>query len=170
MAYAKFMDSDYIFTNTNIDKNVDINKVNVCIKEAQEFNIQSVLGYDLYQKLMNDIETTGTTTGYYYTLLTEYIQICQAYWVIYHILPELNYHLTNKAVSEKHSEYSQATELDKIEYLRKVAESKAQNYERRITEYIINNSQHFPEYFTATGINIRPKSENTFGGFYFGKR
>lgn len=166
MANVMFIDSDFIFDNTNIDKDVDILKVNVAIREAQTLNIKSVLGQSLYDKLCNDIDATGTTTGYYYTLLVDYVQIAQAYWTIYHILPYLNYNLTNKSISEKHSEFSQASDLDKVNFLIKIAESKAQYYEQRIMEYIVNNANHFPEYYTITGLGIRPKSNNYFGGLY----
>lgn len=171
MTDVLFIDSNYIFDHTNIDKDVEILKVNVAIKEAQELNIQRVLGYDLYTKFVSDIKSTGTTTGYYYNLMVDYIQISHAYWTIYHILPELNYHLTNKAISEKHSEYSQATDLDKVQYLVKLAESKAQYFDQRIVEYIVNNSNHFPEYYIVSGIDrIRPKSNNYFGGLYLRKK
>lgn len=170
MAYAQFIDSTYVFNNTPIDSNVDPIKVNIAIKEAQELNIKSILGQELYTKIFNDILGTGTTTGYYLTLLTDYIQRCQAYWAVYHVLPTLQYNLSNKGVTEKHSEYSESSELDKIIFLRKDAESKAQFFGQRITEYIINNAEHFPEYYQQSGLGIQPKSNNYFGGIYLPNR
>lgn len=170
MSYAKFISSDYVFKHTLIDSNVDPDEINKFITQAQDINIQQVIGNTLYVKLMNDIATTGTSSGKYLELLTDYIQRCQAEWVVYHSLPFLNYKLTNKSVSQKNSEHSQPSQLEDIKYLRAEVRNTAEFYSQRIREFIINNQSSFPEYFTNVNINsIRPKSNNYFGGIYIGR-
>jgi len=165
--FAKFITVDYVLANSTIDKDVDADLVNQFIDESQDINIQELLGYSLYTKIMTDISTTGTTTGAYYDLLTQHIQPTQTKWLVYHLLPFLNYHLTNKSVSEKSSEYSKPTELANLQYIRSIAQSKAEFYGARLKEYIKNNLSSFPEYYSINGFDrIRPKSTNYYGGMY----
>lgn len=170
MAYAKFLTVQDVLDNTPIQKDVDADLINKFIDMAQDINIQECIGYSLYHSLMDKV-ATDTATGHYYTLLVDYIQKAQSIWVMYHILPYLNYHLTNKSVSVKSSEYSEAAELDKIIYLRKNVESNAMFYINRLTEYLANNNGNFPELYSATGIGrIQPNNSNTVGGMYLPKR
>lgn len=168
MAFARLCTSDYIFKNTVIDKNVDPELINKFINHAQDISIQTVLGYNLYQKLMNDIITSGAPTGPYLTLLTDYIQRALALWVVYHSLPFINYHLTNKSVSEKSSDNDTPTQLSTVQYLRENVKNDAEFYSVRIREFIINNQGDYPEYFQygPNRLEITPRPENYFNGIY----
>ncbi|RYY51496.1 MAG: hypothetical protein EOO06_00395 [Chitinophagaceae bacterium] len=169
--YASLLDTEYLLDNTVIDKNVDVELLSMFIREAQDMNIQQVIGTTLYQKLMNDVFTTGAPIGNSYKILVDdYIIPCQCQWVVYHSLPYLNYKLTNISVSEKSSEHSNPTDLDTIKYLRDEQRNKAEFYSQRITEYICNNISSYPEYNNPNNTNeIRPKSNNYFGGIYLRK-
>jgi len=168
MAFARFVTSDYIFKNTVIDKNVDPELINKMISDAQDIDIQTVLGYNLYQKLMNDIISSGSPTGAYLTLMTDYIQRALAKYVIYRSYLPLNYHLTNKSVSEKSSDNDQPTQLQNVQFLMEKSKNDAEFYAVRIREYIINNQGSFPEYFQygPNRLQITPRPENYFNGIY----
>ena len=172
MAFAKFISTEYLFKYTVIDDNVDPYLLNKYIIQAQDLNIQQVIGNTLYVKLMNDIVNSGSPTGYYLTLLTDYIQRCQAEWVVYHAMPFLNFRMTNKAVSEKNSDNSNPTALENIIWLRDQVRNSAEFYSTRIREYIVNNQNEFPEYFNPSQnlLSIKPKWDNYFGGIYLGRR
>ena len=173
MNKAKFLTFEYLVKWTIMDENVDANLVEPFILQSQDINIQTIIGNTLYVKLMNDIITTGTTTGYYLTLMTDYIQPAQAQWAIYHSLPFLNYKLTNKAVSEKSSDNSTVTPLETVQYLRNTIRDNAEFLSTRIREYIINNQTQFPEYFSPNNQNllsIKPQVNQYFGGVYLGGR
>ena len=173
MNKAKFITFEYLVKWTIMDENVDANLVEPFILQSQDINIQTIIGNTLYVRLMNDIITTGTTTGYYLTLMTDYIQPAQAQWAIYHSLPFLNYKLTNKAVSEKSSDNSAVTPLETVQYLRNTIRDNAEFLSTRIREYIINNQTQFPEYFSPNNQNllsIKPQVNNYFGGVYLGGR
>jgi len=172
MNKAKFITFEYLVKWTILDENVDANLVEPFILQAQDINIQSIIGNTLYVKLMNDIITTGTSTGQYLTLLTDYIQPAQAQWAIYHALPFLNYKLTNKAISEKTSADSSPTSLETTQYLRNTVRDNAEFLSTRIREYIVNNQSAFPEYFSPqlNLMSIKPSINQYFGGVYLGGR
>lgn len=167
MTYSTFITPEYVYRWSIVDDNVDPNLLQTFIIKAQDINIQTAIGNNLYVKLMSDI-SNNTISGYYQTLVNDYIQKCQLEWTIYHALPYINYRLTNKAVSEKKSDSSDATELKNIQYLREDVRSTAEFLTRRITEYIINNQAQFPEFFfmTPAQLQITPKLNNYFGGIY----
>ena len=167
MTYSTFITPEYVYRWSIVDDNVDPNLIQTFIIKAQDINIQTTIGNNLYVKLMSDI-SNNTLSGYYQTLVNDYIQKCQLEWTIYHALPYINYRLTNKAVSEKKSDSSDPTELKNIQYLREDVRSTAEFLTRRITEYIINNQAKFPEFFflTPAQLQITPKLNNYFGGIY----
>jgi hypothetical protein len=172
--YARFISTEFIYNTTIIDSNVDATLVNKFIDMSQDINIQQVLGHDLYHKLM-DLVANNTITDVnnkaYYNLLVDYVQKTQAYWLVYNILPYINYHLTNKSVTTKSSDSSQATGLPELEFLRSDSQSKAEFYVARIRELIVNDPSSYPEYFTTAGIDrITPKALNYFGGLYLPNR
>ena len=61
---------------TGVHDNVDDKLISPEIKAAQDLYILPLLGSALMTKLQNDIESTGTTTGDYLTLLDEYLVDC----------------------------------------------------------------------------------------------
>lgn len=170
MTFSTIITPQYLFKWTVIDDNIDPNLLDTFIIKAQDINIQSVIGNTLYVKIMNDIYA-NTLTGYYKILVDSYIQKCQAEWVVYHSMPYINYRLTNKAVSEKKSEWSDATELKNIQYLREDVRNTAEFLSTRIREYILNNQTQFPEFFLCPSnqLSIKPSRNNYFGGLYLPK-
>lgn len=161
-----------------LDQNIDDDALNSFILIAQNVRIQQVLGYDLYMRFINDINTYGSPQGAQYLfLMNNYIQAATALWSIYEAAPSLGFKITNKAVSQKSSEYGQPSSRQDIEYIRQQISNNAQFYSTRIREYITNNPNDFPEYFQVTGVNrIRAKRNSYFGGLYlpdnywFGRR
>lgn len=168
MTYSNFIGVDYLYKHTVIDRNVDADLLTPFIVEAQDINIQRVIGNTLYVRLMADI-SSNTISGYYKTLLDSYIQKATAQWTLYHCLPYINHRITNKAVSEKKSDNSDVSSDLTVNMLRSDARDKATFYNQRITEYIVNNINQFPEYTQWQGLNIRPKSSSFFGGIYIPK-
>ena len=170
MIKARFVSVEYVTENTIIDKNVDGNLINKMIDLAQDLNVQQILGYNLYNSIMNKVSDGSINNNNnlaYRTLLTDFIQSALCKWVVYHILPYINYQITNKAVLTKSPDNTQAAGLNELAYLRDEAKSIAQFYDARIREYIINNTGLYPEYWTTEGIGrIMPKSQNYFGGMY----
>lgn len=170
--YANFISTNYIFKYSVIDDNVDPLLLEPFIRQAQDLNVQTILGNTLYVKLMSDIPPNGSgPTGYYKELLDNWIQPAVMHWTVYHALPFINYKLTNKAISEKNTMSSSGgstpTALDTVKYLRDVTRDKAEFYNQRIREYIINNEQYLPEYSIYTNLqSIKPKPTTYFGGIY----
>lgn len=164
MAKAAFIDTPYIYKYTIIETNVDADLILKFIWKAQDLNIQSAIGQNLYTKLINDCPNFQ---GAYYTLVVDYIQPCLAEWVVYHALPFINFRLTNKAVSTKSSDNSLPSTADDIRWLRDQVRNNAEFYSERLKDYIRNNPSSFPEYYQRTlSFEINPSKTAYFSGIY----
>ena len=124
--------------------------------------------YHLCVKFINDINTYGSPQGAQYLfLMNNYIQPAVALWSIYEAAPSLGFKITNKAISQKSSEYGQPSSRQDIEYIRQQISNNAQFYSQRIREYITNYPNDFPEYYQITGVNrIKAKRNNYFAGLF----
>jgi hypothetical protein len=165
-----FITTSYIkrYYSGYLDQNIDDDSLNSFILMAQNIRIQQVLGYNLYIKLIDDINATNSPQGAQYVfLMNNFIQPATALWSIYEAAPSLGFKITNKAVSQKSSEYGQPSSRQDIEYIRQQLSNNAQFYSQRIREYITNNPNDFPEYFQVTGVNrLRAKRNNYFAGLF----
>lgn len=169
MAFVQLIDTDYVYLNTTIDKNVDPGLVNPNIIVAQDTTIQQIIGENLYQTLMNMVATntiSSPSNSMYAILLNNYIQPALAHWAVWFSLPDIQYRLTNKSMVQKTNDNTQATGLDELIYMRSNVKHYADFYNQRIREQIINNPSSYPEYFQSVGIDrIRPKRTTYFSGW-----
>lgn len=169
MPFVKLIDADYIFTYTTVDKNVEPLTLEPSIIVAQDTNIQQIIGYNLYNRLMNLVyseEINDVENSAYKELLNNHIQPALAQWAVYHALPSIQYHLTNKSILSKTTDNATTTGLPELKYLRENTKNYADFYNQRIREVIINNPTAYPEYFQTIGLDrIRPKRTTYFSGW-----
>lgn len=167
MTNVLFMDTPYVYKYTIVEANVDADLVQKFIIKAQNLNIQNAIGQNLYQTLIDNFNNNGTFTQPYLTLVKDYIQPCQAEWIVYHLLPFMNYRLTNKAVSQKSSDNSQPSTVDDVRWLRDQVRNTAEFYTERLKDYIRNNPSLFPEYYTVSlTFEVRPNKTGYFSGIW----
>lgn len=164
MDYKLFITSNYVYKMSVIESNVDSDLIQKFIWKAQDLNIQSVLGQNLYTKMLNDCPNY---TGYYNQLMVYYIQPALCEWVVYHMLPFINFRLTNKAVSQKSSDNSQPSTADDIKWLRSQVRNNAEFYNERTRDFIKNYPNEFPEFYQTTlGFEVKPNVSNYFSGIF----
>lgn len=164
--YVQLTDLKYIKETVIIDSNVDDLLLISAVRNAQEIEIQKVLGTKLYNKIMSDL-SSNSLANQYENLLYDYIQIAHCNWTLYHSFVNLEWKLTNKSVSEKSSDNSQATDKKNISFLRENTRLIAESYSQRMTDIIIANIGDFPEYETSgcsTNGNISPDKNQYFSG------
>lgn len=172
---AFIIDSNYLKTQYPgyVEANVDNNAIESFILLAQDINLQSCIGYTMYNYIISQLiidPTGGSLSDQYKYILINYIQPEVALWSLYQMYPTLLYKPTNKAVVTKHSDDSNAVGIRELEYLRNQIRNNAEFYDSRIREYITNFVNDFMEYFSTSGVNrITPKSNVYFGGMYLNR-
>lgn len=158
--------------HTPIQDNVDDSLLNPYIYKAQETHIQQILGTNLYDKIMNLVQTNtiGTASNVNYkTVLDDYLVPCLIEYSFYEVMPFISLKITNKSIVRGNAEFATEGDLADLKYLRSSVRDLAEFYAQRLTNYLKQYSYNFPEYFTNSGIDkIVPNSTSYFNGIYIG--
>lgn len=166
MSYARLITTEYLLKRSMIDENLDAALLTTFIDTAQDRFIQSILGENLYNKIMTDV-ASNTISGQYLVLLANYIQPSLMWATIYEALPFLTFKITNKSVVQKTADNTQAATDTNVNWLRNIVKNNADFYNQRIREYIVNNPSDFQEYWQSIGVErITPRRSTYFSGMY----
>ena len=92
-----FIDASYIKAYSHIDGSVDEKDMLPSIIQAQDSQIQPILGTDLFNKLKTEI-TAGTISGNYDTLLNDYVRMATLKWTLVHFYPYLQGKIMNGTI------------------------------------------------------------------------
>ena len=169
MSYVLFISEARLKKLTAVHANVEPDELTPFVVQSQDIYIQDILGTKFYNALKNKI-TGDTVTGYYQTLLDDYIAPTLANYAVYLAFPSLNYKIKNKAVMNPTSEESNATDLNALKYVRGSVLDTAQFYAERTREYIRDNQEQFPEYLNPGVDGVMPNKNNPyFHGIYIPK-
>jgi hypothetical protein len=159
-----FLSVDYLRDNTVINGNVDSEILEPFILLAQNVHIETIVGTKLYNNIIDEI-IADTLSADNQTLLDDYLQPALLQWSLYESLPFINYKLTNKAISTKNSDNSDAVELDELHYLRTTVKDVAEYMSERATKFLKTNETTYPLYLLNTECDeIRPNKTNYFSG------
>ena len=156
--------------HTPIQDNVDDSLLNPYIYKAQETHIQQILGTNLYDKVLNLVQTNtiGTASNVAYkTVLEDYIVPCLIEYSFYEVMPFISLKITNKSIVRGNAEYAAEGDLADLKYLRQSVRDLAEFYAQRLTNFLRQYSNNYPEYFTNSGLDkIVPNSTSYFAGVY----
>ncbi len=165
-----FISIEYLRVNSIINDNVDSKVLLPIIRMAETKYIQQVLGNNLYEKLvLLATSNPSLITGYYKTLLEEYIIPVLVQYSVYESVPFMNFKFRNKAISKQGSDNSTPADLSELSYIRDNVLQTAQFYSERMLNYIINNMAQFPEY-TSANLDVAPDTQSYFNGIHIPKR
>ena len=161
-----FISTTYLRQNTPIEDNVDDDKISPYIIQAQDTYLQEGIGETFYNRLKAGVQNNNLNNDET-TFLRNFVMPLVAQYAFYLMFPFLNYKATNKAISKENSEYSTASELDEIKYLRSAILDLAEFYKRRMIKWLLDYPGTFPEYDSPSAKDNMPKSpQSYFSGIY----
>ena len=168
MAKVLFITTDYYKSNTVTSDQVGDKVLAATIADAQAMYIEPLLGTRLYEELKSKI-IGGTLAGDYLTLMNDYVVITLLKWTEHDLFYMNNYKNRNKGVSTKNSENATTVSFNELNFLMEKAERKANFYGIKLVDYLVCNSNLFPEYCTNDeGGEISPVSSAAKSGLYLG--
>ncbi len=130
---------------TTLNNSVDTELIKNCIRTAQDYYLQSIIGTVLYEKILTDIDS-GSLTGDYKTLVDSYIQDYLLYATYYETLEEIFIRPRNKGLLKPTGgENSVDVDLQTYNVKRQSVENKMTYYAERLTNYILEDNGLFPE-------------------------
>jgi hypothetical protein len=142
-----FITESYLKNNTPITRNVDITDVAPYIKPASDMRVQAILGTYFYEYLLTEYNAQNLSNDE--TTLVEKIQPVVAWRAAEQAVFGLSYQLKNKGIQVQFGDYSQNVGQSEVAFVMAHYEQKANFYENRLINYILENKALFPQ-FTST--------------------
>ena len=134
---------DYSIINSNVADELLSN----AILEAQEVDLQQILGSKLYKKIIELVKTNtiDTETDYKY-LLDEYCIKVIIYAATSRSAVYAHYKIMNKGTQVQNSDNSNPVSIAELEYLRDEIKNTLEFFEKRLQDFLITNKDLYPEF------------------------
>lgn len=130
---------------TDINNNVDSKLLKNAVREAQDIEIQRILGTKLYNAIKDKIKT-NTLTGDYEELVLDFVQNALLYAAYYYSLEDIYLRPRNNGLlSPTGGENSEKVDGTFYNRKRQSVQNKKEFYEERLTNYLIQKQGLFPE-------------------------
>ena len=135
--------------NTPITDNVDSSELRFAIQQSQAIQIQETLGTNLYEKILQlvdtgDINLAGNAN--YKSLLDNYIQPTLIAYSYYLALDNFWVKFINIGLVQNRSEQGQPVDLKTLQYLKTNANNQAEFQDNLMRRHLIFRSGLYPEY------------------------
>tara|TARA_R100001440_G_scaffold6819_4_gene13792 strand:+ start:16310 stop:16822 length:513 start_codon:yes stop_codon:yes gene_type:complete len=168
MAQALFINRTDLIRNSNMDGNIDTDKILPFIKLSQELEIKNITGSALYDKISSLI-TSGdidlVANAKYKTLLNDYIVPALIWYAQAAFYPFHYIQIRNGGVFKHSSETAETVSKDELDYIVKKARDNGEYYGRRFVDFMSFNQSDYPEYTSNTNDQINPSQDQTFNGW-----
>ena len=163
--HTLFISTDRLKKDSDLGGSVDDNLLLPYILMAQDRYILPILGTDLQNKLISDIQG-GSLTGNYLTLLQTYIQPALVQFAFATVLPFLRLRMVNNAVVTMSSEQGGTVSHDELKPLINASMDQGEFYRERLIDYLRGNLTNFPEYSTnqSSEGDLSPTTQNYYAG------
>lgn len=144
MTKVLLVSEDYVKTNSNLGDNVWGKFLLPAIREAQDMRLQTIIGSNLYNALLDKV-ASGTVDGQYKDLLDDYVQVVLLYQVLSDVVDILDVKLVNLGTVRNRDEYvDNISDAERVR-LKQNYEYKADFYVRRMQQFLLDNRTAFPE-------------------------
>lgn len=168
-----FVSIDNIKDETPIQMNVDDDRIRPFIIQAQEVNVQRILGTKLFNRIRDDI-MFNTLRGDYRDLLNDYIKPVVVQYTLYYALPFISMQITNKSIGRGSADWFNESSLEDLKYLRNASKDYAEYYEQRLIQYLACGGEGYNKFIELKenkGSDIKPTNRNGFfSGIYVPKK
>lgn len=171
MVTTLFISENKLKAFSDLNQSVDADLLKNAIREAQDIRLQQYIGYKLYEKLIDDVNS-NTLSGNYLDLMTGYIQDTLLYWSYYEALEAIWLRPRNNGLLiPQGGQEAQAADIRIFDKKRDSVRNKAEWYAERLVGYLIDNaSAMFPEFGTENGMEIFPDQRSAFNSPFVTKR
>lgn len=150
---------DDIYKYSQLNGNVDVDKISPFVKVAQDIEIQDVLGTNLYQKILQGV-IDDNLSGNYLVLLNQYIQPMLIHYAMADFLQFHGYEISNAGILRNAPENTQLPDKNEIDTIVSRQRKIAETYRHRIVSYLTYYPQYFPEYTSNQASGEYPSSNS----------
>jgi len=163
--HTLFISTDRLKKDSALGGSVDDNILLPYILMAQDRYILPVLGTDLTNKLISDIQGSSLS-GAYLTLLQTFIQPSLVQFAFATVLPFLRLRMVNNSIVTMSSEQGSSVSHSDLKPLISASMDQAEFYRERLVDYLRGNLTSFPEYSTnqSSQGDLSPTTQNYYAG------
>ena len=155
MDYTLLLKSNDVTRLTTLSGGIDLDKLTPFIYTAQKNEIRRILGYNLYNKILDDFENDALT-GEYKIIYDEFISDMLVYFTVADFINMGAYQITNGGIFKHNPENAEVVDLSEIKSLSGQYKSLGNAIELLFKDYM--NGVDVPEY-----INTCKSSKSSFG-------
>lgn len=152
---------------TDLASNIQNELLTSAIREAQDIEIQRILGTLQYRRLIDGKDAADLTADES-TLIDDYIKSALIYWSYYYALDAIFIQPHNAGVKKfGSSEASDGVDVDLYDRKRNGVKNKAEYYSELLATYLISNTSTFPLYLQGNGLDEKIADTNSQYGSPF---
>ena len=158
---ALFISEKFIKRNTEIDENVNVNKLLPTVWWCQKQYIERTLGTPLFEDLSTKI-IAGTLAGDDLILVDNFIADALLNWFMVEIQVALLYNYRNKSVGKNDSQFSTPIDYTEHRYLKDNYKPRAEYFVQRLEAFLVANSAKYPKWTEHTSSDqVIPTDQQT---------
>jgi len=154
MSLILFTSEAYIKKFTPIGELVDWSDIEPTVHLVQDSYIQDILGTNFYNYLQG-VYSAQTLNADEITLMN-YIKPTLGHRVAEQAAPFIHMQIKNKGIMTQNGDYAQPIDLDNLKYLRNELRNRAEFYAKRLTNYLCDNRDLFPQYKDNNSTDMKP--------------
>lgn len=173
MTNTLLISEKYVKTQSNIQDNVWGDFLTPAIREAQDIELQPIIGRPLYKKILKEVEEKDVEERFK-TLIEDWIQPYLLYQTIVSLIPIIGTKLGNIGTvisNDEHVQNLSSSERENLEYRYRYL---ADHYKSELQKYLLANKDLYPELTSTCLKNLNLKSSNSLplwtGGLRHGQR
>ena len=151
---------------TTINYAVEDKLLKNSILDAQDIDIQPIIGTRLYNKLQYLI-TGGTISGIYKEMIDKYISKALIKSSERRVLLWIYAKIRNKGIENQDSDNSQVVDIEVLNKLRHELNNDFEFFSNKLKKYLIDNSGNIPEYKEYNPDNKSEFNKPETGDSYF---
>jgi len=155
MATTYFVTERYLKDNTTVSNNCDVKDVLINVKPVADMYTRSLLGTYFYNDLLT--KYNNQTLNADETTLVSIIQPTIAWKAASESVITLTYQLKNKGAQVQTGEYSSNPEYKEVMFLVHHYSDKADFYLNRLSVYLYDNKDLFPEFLSNSNTDSTVK-------------
>lgn len=138
---------EFVKSLTNISDNVQGKFIGPALREAQDCDLEEVIGTAMINKLQDlvDNDTINDSGNTAYKALLDKAQYFMAYTVIARLIPICSYKIDNIGATKTRDENIDNLTMDEVFKLEAMYQDKADFYRDRLQRYILQHRDELPE-------------------------
>jgi len=140
---------NYLKESSVLNGNVDMKIITPTILLCQDKYIKPLLGEDLFDEILGQIQTSTTTALNEY-ILDNYVLSALVYYTMTELTPAMKYKYANIGIVSNNDSNAVAADLDEIKFLMDQWRNNAEMYAERCTLYLRDNTTDYPLYIANT--------------------